>query len=189
MPAGVKTEAFDYTGLGNPSVLSFKRTMPGQTAEGTLEVKLKAVKGDKAVFEETYSGDLSDLGTQELTATPTGVYITAAFGHSFAKPQLQLPAKPAPGAKWTFQTDLTTPAGAKVFSSGSDTVVGIQSVKIGGTTYQALVVKEVGLYKGATSAHYTGTTWLVKGKGAVKEEIVTRPDKGSQSTMTLEATG
>lgn len=171
VPAGLKTTAYEYYGLDNRQPLPMKETDADTVKTGTAVTAIVSVAKDKAVFNQSWTGDLAQLGDSEVEATKDGIFATSLYGQTLPKPQLDLPANPQPGSTWTFQASVQGPNGEDIQEQGSDKVVGVEKLQIGNKTYDALRVEEQGT-SSVNQKEYkdTATRWYVKGLGAVKLE-------------------
>lgn len=190
IPAEVKTTGFEYYGLGNLTPLPMKGTMNGKAIKAVWVNVLTGVDDGRATFQQGWKGDLADTGTSRVTADKTGVYATSVYGKELAEPQLEMPADPKPGRTWNFHASFTGPHQETFLESGTDRLVGERQIKAGGKSYNALLTEETGtLTSGGNSMAITTRKWLVKGLGAVREEIHGKGGDGKPTDIVLEITG
>src|SRR5579884_3290576 len=87
VPASLKTAGYEYWGLDNAHPVPMTANENGTTKRGACLNKLVKVTSTGAIFEQDWTGELSDLGTEQVEAEPTGVFVISAFGNALAKPQ------------------------------------------------------------------------------------------------------
>jgi hypothetical protein len=188
--AELKHEGYEYYGLGNtePMDLEYVTGQGVGTVTGSQVVKLKEVKDGEAIFTIERTGGLADLGNEEISLGKDGVYTTSSSMGTLAEPTLNMAAKLTPGARWKSSSKLDSPRGE--FSVTSDyTVVGTRKVKTKAGEREALLIRSTG--KGTLngqSVRMETKGWFVRGRGGVRLELRTIPEKGKPSTLTIQET-
>jgi hypothetical protein len=188
VPKEIQTEGYQYYGLANPSPIPMTRSVGQQTLTGNVVTRFMEAKGGAAFFQQSWTGEFADIGSSDLSADKTGIYTTAVFGQKLPKPQLELPSNPKNGFSWHIHASFKMPTGENVEQDGTDKIVGLQSIKVAGKTYDALLVEENGTLKtGQQLVNVDIKKWLVKNIGTVKLQIDSKDKKGAAQTATLEA--
>lgn len=146
-------------------------TIDGKSFGGNATTEIIKAEKNRAVFSLDWTGDLTRHGSTEVEATPSGIYTTSINGQTLARPQLNLPATPLPGSHWSFSFPLVGSGGAKDGEQGAEKVIGIEKLKLGKNTYDALRIDGTGTSKlNGKEFVDSETRWLVKGIGTVKLE-------------------
>lgn len=190
IPAELKTEAFYYYGLNNPKPMDMEITdtqAPGVPKTGAQTVTLKEIKDGKAIFDVERTGNLAELGSQEVTLEKDGVYVTEA---AIAKidHELELPADLTPGKTWESDLKVDDP-GRSVDLKNSFKIVGKQRVKTKVADREAILITSTG--KGTMQGQpvrIESQNWYVRDLGGVKSIIKIIPAKGPTRTMTIQET-
>ena len=189
IPSEIKTAGFEYYGLSNTKPLSMKGLVTGARRTGAWVNSLVGFDSNKATYEQRFTGTLSELGVNRVTADKSGIYATSVSGYVLDKPQLELPADPQPGFTWKFNVTIKGSNQESILDSGTDKIVGMKKVTAGGKSYDALLVEESGsLTGGGNTANVTARKWLVKGLGPVRQEIHSE-SQGKKQDIVLEASG
>jgi len=189
IPSEIKTAGFEYYGLSNTKPLPMKGVVTGARRTGAWVNSLIGFDSNKATYEQRFTGTLSELGVNRVTADKSGIYATSVSGFVLDKPQLELPADPQPGFTWKFNVTIKGPNQESILDSGTDKIVGVKKVTAGGKSYDALLVEETGsLTGGGNTANVTARKWLVKGLGPVRQEIHSE-SQGKKQDIVLEASG
>jgi hypothetical protein len=161
-----------------------KETTGDQELTGAAITAIVSVSKDKAVFDQTWTGDLANHADSEVLATPDGIYAVSLYGQTLPTPQKNLPADPTPGKTWSYEASVTAPNGADVQEKGTDKIVGIEKLQIGKKTYDALRIDEAGTSRVDQKVFTdTATRWLVKGLGTVK--LDTKSTSGAESVHSV----
>jgi hypothetical protein len=190
IPAELKTEAFYYYGLNNTKPMDMEiidSQAPGQPKTGTQVAVLKEIKDGKAIFDVERTGNLMDLGSQEVTLEKGGVYVTevaiAQIDH-----ELELPSDLTPGKTWESVLKVDTP-GRSVNLKNSFKVVGKQQVKTKVADRDAILITSTGTGTMQNQAvRIESKNWYVRDLGGVKSVINIIPTKGKTRTMTIQET-
>ncbi len=189
IPASLKSDAFEYFGLGNDKSVDYEVRTEGQSEIGTGSAKnaFVGMKDGVAEFITTRTGALEQFGaTDHVTSESDGVYTTSTSAGTLGGKHLELPVKLTPGSKWSATTTLTTPQGKSFRDDDQCVVKGTEHVQVPGGSYEALRVDSTGTaviegQKARTESRY----WFVKGKGFVKFVSKIIPTKGKSLTITL----
>lgn len=189
--ADLKHDAFLYYGLENAKPINYVLKVKGQPKEirGSQSFTLKSVKDGKAIFELNRTGDLSVMGTTELSLEKDGLYMTSSLGTPSGVHSLEMPSKLKDGASWDDHTDISANNQTMKFDN-TVKVVGRQKVttSVGSYGDALLVVSNgKGVVNGAKTMMQT-KTWYVKRRGPVKVVVVQTPEKGAPNSFTLEET-
>jgi hypothetical protein len=183
VPADLKSDAYEYYGLGNKEESKFTITQNGKTESGTTRYNLTSVKDGKAMFELKNAGALAQLGTVELALSKDGIKTVKMENMTVDPESFELVAGLTPGKTWKFKVTLKDDS----VLEGTNEVVGTQEVKTAVNTYKdALLIKSTvtGSQNGKPIKSNT-QTWLVKGRGQVKTVIENEQD-GKKTTSTIE---
>lgn len=191
LPEELKTDAFEYYGLGNTKPVDLERTEEGNpnVVTGSQRFWLKEVKDGKATFVVERTGGFASVGDSELSLESDGLYAMSSTIGKITPHQLELPAKLDVGTQWTSDTKLEQPNGNSLEQKATNKVVRAEKVKTKAGEYDALLVESSGPAKiNGESVEMRTKAWFVKGLGAVKMEIVTTPKTGPKQTILIEAT-
>lgn len=189
--ADLKHSGYEYYGLSRTQALTFKVTRDGaDMGEGTQVVNAPKDAAGPAVFEIVREGSLSGVGNQTVELRKDGIFTTMLAGNALKTPMLELPATLVAGTKWSSNGTLTLGDGSSTTMKMDYKIVGAESVKAGGKTYDALKLTSSGTMTIQDVTHKTtGTMWLVKGIGAVKTTMKIDMGKGKTTETTMEVTG
>ena len=194
LPASVKTDAFEYYGLGNEKAMDAELKSPEMaTKTGGVTISLNKVEGDKAYFTIARTGAIAgDLGDDMVMADSNGVYMNGtSIGTVTPSTFLALPADLTPGKTWKQKTKVVRNSGEEIAEDSVYKVVGMSDVKTKSGMQKALLVTSTGtavvsLGGRKESPKYETKSWYVKGVGQVKVEIsLTSPGKPTR-TLTVE---
>ena len=170
-----------------------------QVANGSAQLSVKNVSGPIQVngaygFTTRLDGVTSIWGTTKsaslVTLPPLGPSaLPAGQRRHFVTPfdlmtygfNPVLPAYPAAGDTWSGGT---SGRDYQIYGvTGTATVLGLQTVKVGAGTFKALAVRTVMKQKGFPFGSGTRTSWFAPGRGLVK--LVFKHGDGSVSTVEL----
>jgi hypothetical protein len=191
LPDALKTDAYEYYGLGNTKPMDLERTVAGQAdvVTGSQRFWLKEVKDGKATFVVERTGGFASVGDSELSLEPDGLYAMSSTIGKITPHQLELPAKLDVGTSWTSETKLEEANGISLEQKATNKVVKMEKVSTKAGDYDALLVESSGPAKiNGESMEMRTKAWFVKGLGAVKMEIVQTPKTGPKQTITIQAT-
>lgn len=192
LPASLKTDAFEYYGLGfeGEMKLELKKSSEPTVITGSQTISLKEIKGDSAIFVMSRTDGLAQTGDMEFLVKADGVYVTRVGTQEINPPKLEIPADLTEGKTWT--TDSGFKVGSQMIKENAKYKVGkVEKITIGKETMDALVVTADGTTSvDQVSMQTKFTSWLVKGKGAVKTVVETAglsgPSKGKKETITVQ---
>lgn len=188
VPDELKHAAYSYYGLSLAKPIRMRLTTPdGTKSEGEQTVKLLKVENGEAVFSIERTGDLAQLGTDEVTVRKGGVYMTGTTLGTVSGDNLALPADIAPGKTWTSRSDLTQSNGSKLEYTANYRAVGVETVKTPSGSYEALMVRSQGPAKiGEQKVTMTTVSYYVKEVGPVKLVVSTQETGQKPQTITIE---
>ncbi|AIE86432.1 hypothetical protein [Fimbriimonas ginsengisoli] len=193
IPADLKHDGYAYYGLGSAAPMKMEirsSSQPNQVLTGTQTIALKEIKDGKPVFTISRDGQLGDLvGQQEVVLEKDGIYNTASTVAKVGAHDLELPAKLAPGVKWTSHTEVDRPdkPEQQLEDNSTCTVVGPQKVTTKVGEHDALLITSSG--KGTIAGKKVVTTsksWYVKDRGSVKTVLSTTFPDGKVQTITIQ---
>lgn len=169
LPASLKHSGFEYYGLGNEKSQKMKLVQAGSTVEGEQAFELESVTPDGAVFKQVWSGGLPSADSK-VQVTAKGIFGIEAKGTKIDPPQMEMPANPVAGVTWKSNAKIVVDG--STISNSTGKIVGVQSVKVGTRSVQALVVKRTSTVSSGTVTQTMATTeYYEKGVGAVKLEV------------------
>lgn len=189
MPSELKHDGFAYSGLSNSKPARFRMTSSDgkEAREGEQTSNFIEMRDGTAVFQVVRSGDLADLGTDELAVAADGVYALKTSLGELDTRSLEMPSDPNAKKSWSNQSKLTRPDGQVVTITGNYRVVGTEKVTTPAGTWDALVLTAEGPIKiGDTSLTMRAKSWYVKDLGVVKQTIERRQANSAPVTVTLE---
>jgi hypothetical protein len=192
IPANLKTDGFNYYGLGCTKTLSYKMTQQPNTGEktGTQKVVYKGVRDGNPTFTIERDGELSILGNDEVIVKADGVYSTFAAATKIDPPMLNLPAKIEVGSTWPSQQTVKNTEGKEIKIDMSNKVVRKEKVKVAGGEFECFVTSTTGSMQTDDKITVNGTTWYAPGFGVVKLVINIKSKKGEQvDTIELTSQG
>lgn len=191
LPDSLKSDAFEYYGLGNTEPMDLERSVAGtpDVVTGSQRFRLKEVKDGKAIFVVERTGGFAAVGDSELSLEQDGLYAMSSTVGKITPHQLELPAKLDVGTQWKSETKLEQPNGISLEHKATNKVVAMEKVKTKAGDYDALVVQSSGPATiNGESMEMRTKAWFVKGLGAVKMEIVQIPKSGAKQMITIQAT-
>lgn len=167
LPASLKTDAFEYYGLGKEGETKFSVVNGENKTEASTKYMLVKVDGDKAEFKSVNSGALAELGEVTYELSPQGIKVTKSSSVTPDPNSYELVTGLSTGKSWPFSLKAS---GNEL--SGTNTVKGTESVKTSVGEYKdALVIETVATGKGSEPISVKMKQWFVKGRGVVKSEI------------------
>lgn len=190
IPAELKNEAYYYYGLANSTPMDMEITdtaAPDTPKTGAQTVTLKEIKDGKAIFDVERTGNLAELGSQEVTLEKDGVYVTEA---TIAKidHELEIPSDLTPGKTWVSDLKVEE-AGRSVNLKNSFKIVGKEKVTTKVGVRDAILITSTG--KGTMQGQpvrIESKNWYARDIGGVKSIIKIIPAKGPARTMTIQET-
>lgn len=169
VPASLKHDGFLYYGLNSVTPQKMKLNQAGSTVEGAQTFELETVAADSAVFKQVWSGGLP-AADSKVQVTEKGIFGIEAKGTKIDPPQMELPANPVAGMTW--KSDAKVEVDGSTITNSTGKIIGVQSVKVGGKSIQALVVKRTSkVSSGSVTQTMATTEYYEKGVGAVKLEV------------------
>lgn len=187
IPADLKGEAYSYYGLENTKPLEMEAVYSsnGIRLTGTQSISLVRIEDGKPVFEISRTGDLVQLGTQEVTLEKDGLYVTK-LDVGTANHDLELPNDLTKGKSWTNEMTIDEP-NQKLEIASKFTVVGPAKVKTAVAERDAILITSTGSGKlNGKPVTMTSRNWYVRGLGGVKTEIKTVFKGGPSQTITVQ---
>ncbi len=165
----LRHDGFEYYGLGNEKPQKMKLNQGGTVVEGEQAFQLDSVTADTAVFKQVWSGGLP-AADSKVEVTSKGIFGIEAKGTKINPPQMELPAKPIAGMMW--KSDAKIEVDGSTISNSTGKIVGVQTIKVGTRSIQALVVKRTSQISSGTIKQTMATTeYYEKGVGAVKLDV------------------
>ncbi len=189
LPDSLKTDAFHYYGLANTTPVKMHIVRKGAaTMEGDQTMAFKSLEGDKASFLTTRGGALADLGSEEVSLEPDGVYVVSSSVGDIGGKSLELPAVLKPGTTWHRASQITRSNGSKVKYDAQFKVVGIQKITTPAGDFDALLITSDGPAEiDGAKMQMSVKSWYVKDLGPVKISTQLTPAKGQPQSMVIEA--
>ena len=184
LPAGLKSDAFEYYGLGRVDPITMTMDGDGKTRNATQTVKLTKVDKDSAEFTVTNEGGFENIGDVVLKLDKEGIKVVTMRGNKAELDMFELPNGLAKGKSWPTKMDLN---GSSFI--GTNKVAGTESVTTPVGTYKdALVILSTASGKQA-GQKITSTIklWLVKGRGQVKAEVTNVTGKKTDKITVIES--
>jgi hypothetical protein len=170
VPAELKTDAFEYYGLGRTEPMKLAIKQSGQPDKvGSQTFKLVKVENGVAEYNLESSDELVGLDTASFKVEKGGIRAASNATISSDQSTWELPAGLTPGKTW----DIKTTADSVMKMTGTNKVVGTQAVTTPVATYNdalLITVNATGT-QGGRSFKLNSKLWLVKGRGTVKTEI------------------
>jgi hypothetical protein len=184
IPAELKSDAFDYYGLGRTDPIKMTVTQNGTNEPATQTVKLTKIETGRAEFTITNEGGLSKLGEVLVSLDKDGVRIMSVNGQKAEADTFELPTGLTKGKTWPFKLP-----GSDQALVGSNVVKGTESVTTAVGTYKdaLIVVSTASGKQNGQSVQVSMKNWLVKGRGLVKAEITNVSGKTKQSFSMAES--
>lgn len=180
----LKGPAFEYYGLGNnvPMAMEAVYSTSGMKLAGTQTITLIRIDDGKPVFEISRTGDLSRLGTQEVTLEKDGLYVTK-MDVGTANHDLELPNDLVTGKSWNNAMKVDQ----KLDIKSTFKVVGPVKVKTPVAERDAILITSTGSGTlDGKKVTMDSQNWYVKGIGGVKTEITTKFSDGKKETITVQ---
>ncbi len=179
LPAELKSDAFDYYGLGNdkPVRLEITSAEGAPPIIGTRAFSMGEVKDGKATFVEHQTGALESQGDITFSLEKDGLYVMSSSKTELKAHTLEMPAKLDVGGSWKDHTEMS-PDGKKIVLDNDIKIERKERVTTpGGTFDDALFISSTG--QGTIEGKpvtLTTKSWYVRGMGPVKqiEEVVTK---------------
>lgn len=190
LPESLKTDAYHYYGLANTVPLKMHVLRPGSSPlEGDQTIAFKSLESDHATFLTSRGGALADLGSEEVSLEPDGVYVTSSSVGDIGGKSLELPSVLKPGTEWSRKSEITKSNGQKVSYDAKFKVVRIEKVKTPAGEFDGLLISSDGPAEiDGQKFRMTVKSWYVKDVGPVKISTQLKAAKGPEQTMTIEAT-
>ncbi len=182
VPAELKTDAFDYYGLGRTEPMKVAIKQKGQKDKvGTQTFKLVKVENGVAEYHLESSDELVGLDTATFKVEKGGIRAASNGKISSDASTWELPAGLTPGKTWEIKTTKDSP----MQMTGTNKVVGTESVTTPVATYKDALLIQVNATgtQGAQSFKLISKLWLVKGRGTVKTEIESIEGKSSNKIV------
>lgn len=190
VPQQAKSDAYDYSGLGNAKPMDLEVDTPDQGIKtGSQSVTYDGLANGAGVFTVSRTGGLAEVlgATEHLLSDRTGVYTTSTSIGKLAAKHLELPVGLKPGKTWKTTAKLTAERGV-LNERDTSRVVGIQTVKTPVGSYQALLIETTSDAEMDSQKIKTRLkAWYVKGKGPVKFEVTTQQGNKSQTYKIMES--
>jgi hypothetical protein len=188
LPASLKTDAYDYYGLGNDQPISFEWTTSTDTTvhTGSQTFVLKSIGDKEAVFDADRTGGMADLGSEQLALRPDGVYVLSSDKAKITGDRLEIPNELTPGKTWR-NHQVVVLDGRTMDVTNDWKVVGMQKFSTKAGSYEGLLISTTG--KGLVdNKKVTIETkmWLVKGRGALKYALTMTMPGGEKRTVTVQ---
>jgi hypothetical protein len=184
LPAELKNDAYEYYGLERTDPLKFKFKRDKMSdQEGTQKVSLSKVEKDFAEFKVEYDGVLAQSGPMTLRLDKGGIRVIASESIKQDPESYELPTDLKVGKTWITKTTQES----TIQLVANNKVEGTGTVKTPVATYNdALIVTATGTGKAnGNPIKMTTKIWLVKGRGAVRTEII-NVSGGKTEKTTLE---
>ncbi len=186
IPAALKTDAYEYYGLGRRLPITMTLVAGGQTKTGAQDVCLRAVSPGEARFEITSTDGLDVFGIRNVVSVrPEGIRIVESDVAKSGPNDYELPAGLVPGKVWVATQTLDS-GPSKMKLTLTQRVVGTKPLTTPVATYPDalnVVGTGVGTLNGKPIRMET-ESWFVKGRGNVKN-VFRSTTAGQTSTTTL----
>lgn len=181
MPANLKHEGFEYSGLGSGQPLTYTVKRTGfPDGEGTMTTQFLGIKDGKAGFARKREGDVASLGDDTVGVSADGVYVESMTSGSLGKPTLELPKDLAVGKTWSDKVEIEV-GGQKVTQSANYKVAKEEAVKTGiGTVNAKLITVDGTITNGDTKSPLNAKFWYAKDVGLVKMTMSVKAGDVSQ---------
>ena len=184
VPQNLRTDAYEYYGLGRKLPITMTLDAGGQTKTGAQDVRLREVKSDEARFEIISTDGLEIFGLRNLVSLrPDGIRIVESDVAKSGENDYELPTGLVPGKTWVATQTLDNGA-SKMKLTLTQKVVGTMPLTTPVATYpDALRITGtgVGTLNGKPIRMET-ESWFVKGRGNVKN--IFRSTTGGQTSST-----
>lgn len=170
VPADLKTDAFEYYGLGRTEPMKLAIKQQGQADKvGTQSFKLLKVENGIAEYSLESSDELVGLDTANFKVEKGGIRAASNATITSDQSTWELPAGLTPGKTW----EIKTTKDSVMQMTGTNKVVGTQEVTTPVATYKDALLIQVNATgnQGGRSFKLSSKLWLVKGRGTVKTEI------------------
>lgn len=188
IPAELKNEAFAYYGLANSKPMDMEiidSNSPGAPRTGSQAITFKEMRDGKAIFDLERTGNLTVLGSQEVSLEKDGVWVTKS-SLADIKHEMEIPSDLTPGKTWT--SELKLQAG-NVDLKNSFKIVGQEKVKTKVADRDAILITSTstGTMQGR-KVRIESKTWYVRDIGGVKSVVKIVSADGKTQTMTIQET-
>ena len=191
LPQDLKTDAFEYYGLGSAKDVPLEMTdsVNKEAKTGARKVTFTGEKDGKATFTVEHTGNLSALGTLNMSLEKDGLFTESTSLGKSSPHSLEVPTKLAPGVTWSSAEDIESDSGGKFSYKGAYRVVKEETVKTKGGDFKALYIESTGpvVQNGESKKMFT-KMWLAKGVGLVKQELTLTDAKGAKVTIQTQVT-
>ena len=185
LPDALKSDAFEYYGLGNDKPVRLEIVENGMPTSGTKTIKLDKIEGGKASYVLRQEGGLAAQGDITLSLEKDGIYAMKSSVSKLKAHSLEMPAKLEVGGGWKDHTEM----GDRIVLDSDLKIVGKERVSTpGGTFDEALhVTSKGGGTMGEGPIELETEMWYVRGLGAVKQILrITPKGKGAKRTVTVQ---
>jgi len=192
VPAALKYDGYVYYGLDNPNPMNLEITTSAQPTEvltGTQTTTLKSIVNGVPTFVISRTGNLDQLGVQELRVEKDGIYDSASTIAKIGPHDLEIPAKLTPGSTtWNSHSEVDN-AKQKMTSDNVYKVERIEKVTTKAGEHEALLITSTGSsVLNGKKVKMTSSGWFVKDLGAVKTVLKTTSPDGKTETITIQET-
>ncbi|RYG75903.1 hypothetical protein EON77_10640 [bacterium] len=188
LPVELRTDAFEYYGLGRKLPITMTLTSGGGPQVGAQDVRLIKVTPEEAQFEITSTDGLSVFGRNVVSLRRDGIRIVESEVMKSQPNDFELPTGLTPGKTWSAVQSTEDSARAMKVTLVQK-VVGLKSITTKVGTYpDALYVtgEGTGTFNGKPIRMRT-ESWFVKGRGNVKN-VIASTQSGRTDTTTIEET-
>lgn len=181
IPAELKSDAYEYYGLGRTDPIKMTVTQNEVTKPATQVVRLTNVSNSAAEFTITNDGGLQELGEVMVSLSKEGIRIVSVKGKKADSDTFELPSGLVPGKSWPFKLETDDQK-----LTGSNVVKGTEPVTTSVETYKdaLLIISTASGSQNGQKIQLNSKQWLVKGRGQVKAEITYVSGKNKQ-TVTM----
>lgn len=188
IPAELKHEAFAYYGLANSKPMDMEivdSNNPGTPRTGSQTITFKEMRDGKAIFDLERTGNLTILGSQEVSLEKDGVWVTKS-SLADIKHEMEIPSELTTGKTWNSELKLES---ANVDLKNSFKIVGPERVKTKVADRDAILITSTstGTMQGK-KVRIESKTWYVRDVGGVKSVVKIVSADGKTQTMTIQET-
>ena len=184
IPAALKSDAYDYYGLGRTDPVKMTVTKNGSSEPATETVRLTKVDAGVAEFTISNDGGLVKLGKVLVSLDKNGIKVVSVDGQKADSETYELPNGLTKGKSWPSKLQ-----NGNLQLTCTNVVSGTESVTTSVGTYKdaLLVISTASGEQDGQKVQVKSKQWLVKGRGQVKADITYVSGKTTQSVSMEES--
>lgn len=197
VPEELKTDGFQYYGLGSTKTLTYAMKTEGSSRTGTQSVTMKEMlDGTTPIMTVSRDGALLDMGKEEIAVKKDGIYMVSGSFGPVSPEMMVLPAKLDLGTTWTVKSTMKSEPSREIEMSSTFTVTAKEKVKVEAGEFEAIKVVAKGTIKqkidegGGKIREVTtplnADAWYSKEIGTVKLSATTTTKDGKPQTSVVE---